>query len=111
MAPKAHDCPSPGCAFRTDVLEADLAIRYLELHVSQAHGLQNKPEKPKKPVLEMVGNVVDALDWETFSHQFHTYKKLAGISGDGGTHLLACLGKEVYGVLFSAYGASISDQK
>ena len=55
----------------------------------------------------MTGNVVDTLDWEAFIHQFDTYKKLAGISGDGGTHLLACLGREVYSVLFSAYGGTI----
>ena len=110
MAPKAFNCPSPGCEYATDILEADLAIRFLEIHVAQAHGVNSKPEKPKKPDLEMIGNVVDALDWETFIHKFDTYKKLAGISGDGGSHLLACLSKDVYSVLFSAYGADISKQ-
>ena len=96
MAPKAYTCPSPGCDYATDTLEAELAIRFLEIHVAQAHGVTSKPEKPKKPDLEMIGNVVDALDWETFIHKFDTYKKLAGISGDGGSHLLACLSKDVY---------------
>ena len=109
MAPKAYQCPAPGCGYRTDELEADLAIRFLEMHVSQAHGTSSRPEKPKKPELDMVGDVVDTLDWETFIHKFETYKKLAGISGDGGSHLLACLSKDVYSVLFSAYGAGISD--
>ena len=110
MAPKAYTCPSPGCEYKTDELEADLAIRFLEIHVSQAHGVNSRPEKPKKPELDMVGNVVESLDWETFVHKFDTYKKLAGISGDGGSHLLACLSKDVYSVLFSAYGTAISDQ-
>ena len=110
MAPKAYACPSPGCEYNTDILEADVAIRFLEIHVAQAHGVNSKPEKPKKPDLEMVGNAVDALDWETFLHKFGTYKTLAGVSGDGGSHLLACLSKDVYSVLFSAYGADISTQ-
>ena len=100
---KSHTCPSPGCDYKTDVLEAEVAIRFLELHVGQVHGLHNKPEKPKMPALEMTGSVVDIMDWKAFIHQFNTYKKLAGITGDGGTHLLACLGKEVYSVLFNAF--------
>ena len=110
MAPKEYQCLSPGCSYKTDALEADLAIKFLEMHVSQAHGIHSRPEKPKKPELDMVNNVVDTLDWETFIHKFDTYKKLAGISGDGGSHLLASLSKDVYSVLFSAYGPSISDQ-
>ena len=110
MAPKEYQCPSPGCPYKTDALEAELAIRFLEMHVSQSHGIHSRPEKLKKPELDMVGNVVDTLDWETFVHKFDTYKKLAGISGDGGSHLLACLSKDVYSVLFSAYGPGISDQ-
>ena len=50
------------------------------------------------------------MGWTVDIHQFDTYKKLAGISGDGGTRLLACLGREVYSVLFSAYRGTISDQ-
>ena len=107
---KSHTCPNPGCDYKTDVLEAEVAISFLELHVSQVHGLHNKPKKTKNPDLEMTSNVVDNLDWEAFVHQFNTYKKLAGITGDGVTHLLACLGKEVYRVLFSAFGSAISDQ-
>ena len=66
MAPKAYTCPSPGCDYATDALEAELAIRFLEIHVAQAHGVNSKPEKPKKPDLEMIGKVVDALDCEKY---------------------------------------------
>ena len=31
MAPKEHQCPNPGCTYKTDPLEAELAIRFLEI--------------------------------------------------------------------------------
>ena len=61
MTPKQWDCLTPGCSFKTEVLEGDVAIEFLKLHVSQVHGVSNKPEKPKKPVLEMIGNTIPAL--------------------------------------------------
>ena len=111
MAPKQWDCLAPGCNFKTDVLEGDVAIEYLKLHASQVHRVCSKPEKPKKPVLEMVGNTIPALDWDSFIHRFELYKRLAGIKGDAGNHFLDCLSKEVYSILFSTYGQSVSNQQ
>ena len=91
-------------------MEASEAIEFLKLHTSQNHGVSTKPEKPKKPVLEMPGNTIDTLDWDSFLHKFDVYKKLSGITGDAGCHFLDCLSKEVYSVLFSTYGAGVSDQ-
>ena len=102
-----YECPAHGCDYKTDKLEASVAVEFLKLHVSQNHGVASKPEKPRKPSLKMVGNSVDTLEWDTFLHQFAVYKKLSGVSGDAGSHLLDCLSKEVYAVLFSAYGADI----
>ena len=80
------------------------------MHVSQVHGIASKPEKPKKPVLEMSGNTIDSLEWDAFTHKFSVYKKLSGISENAGSHFLDCLSKEVYGILFSTYGSDISNQ-
>ena len=64
----------------------------------------SKPEKPKKPGLEMTGNGVDS------GHPpVRHLQKACRHLGRRGTRLLACLGREVYGVLFSAYSGTISD--
>ena len=110
MAERQWDCLRPGCGFKTEVMSAAIGIEYLKLHSSEAHGLSSKPEKPKKPSLEMVVSCVDALEWEAFVHRFTTYKQLAGLSGDAASHLLDCLSKEVYGVIFSTYGSAVSTQ-
>ena len=110
MAPRRFQCLTPGCSFETEELEPTDAIEFLKLHTSQNHGVTSKPEKPKKPVLEMATNTIDILDWEAFIHKFSVYKKLSGITGDAGSHFLDCLGKEVYSVLFSTYGVEMSSQ-
>ena len=110
MAPKQWKCLTPGCSYVTEEVEASDGIEFLKLHASQNHGVASKPEKPKKPVLEIVGNTIDMLDWEAFLHKFEVYKKLSGITADAGSHLLDCLSKEVYAVLFSTYGSEISSQ-
>ena len=89
---------------------ASTGIEYLKLHSSEVHGLTSKPEKPKKPSLEMSGSCVDALQWEAFVHKFRTYKQLAGLTGDAASHLIDCLSREVYEVIFSTYGAEVSTQ-
>ena len=111
MAPKKWKCLTPGCSYTTDEVEASDGIEFLKLHTSQNHGVTSKPEKPKKPVLEIVGNTIDTLDWEAFLHKFDVYKKLSGITADAGSHMLDCLSKEVYAVLFSTYGSEISSQE
>ena len=111
MAPKRWKCLTPGCPYTTEEVEACDAIEFLKLHTSQNHGVASKPEKPKKPVLEIVGNTIDTLDWEAFLHKFEVYKKLSGITADAGSHMLDCLSKEVYAVLFSTYGSKISSQE
>ena len=88
MAPRRFQCLTPGCSFETEELEPTDAIEFLKLHTSQNHGVTSKPEKPKKPVLEMAMNTVDILDWEAFIHKFSVYKKLSGITGDAGSHFL-----------------------
>ena len=110
MAPKQWKCLTPGCSYATEEVEASEGIEFLKLHTSQNHGVTSKPEKPKKTVLEIVGNTIDMLDWEAFLHKFEVYKKLSGITADAGSHLLDCLSKEVYAVLFSTYGSEISSQ-
>ena len=55
MSPKSYKCVTPGCSYVTDELEAPVAVEFLKMHVSQVHGIASKPEKPKKPVLEMSG--------------------------------------------------------
>ena len=88
MAPRRFQCLTPGCSFETEELEPTDAIEFLKLHTSQNHGVTSKPEKPKKPVLEMATNTIDTLDWEAFIHKFSVYKKLSGITGDAGSHFL-----------------------
>ena len=108
---KSYKCVSPGCSYATEAMEATVAVEFLKMHVSQVHGIASKPEKPKKPVLEMSGNTIDSLEWDAFTHKFSVYKKLSGISEDtSSSHLLDCLSKEVYGILFSTYGSDISNQ-
>ena len=103
-------CMRPECPYETEDMDAATGIEYLKLHSSQVHGVASKPEKPKKPTLEMTGSCVDELDWEAFIHKFSVYKNLSGIPGDAASYLLDCLSKEVYSVLFSTYGESISRQ-
>ena len=110
MAEKRWKCFRPGCDYETELMIAATGIEYLKLHSSEVHGLASKPEKPKKPSLEMSGSCVDALQWEAFVHKFTTYKQLAGLTGDAASHLLDCLSKEVYEVIFSTYGAEVSTQ-
>ena len=47
MAPKVYPFPNPGCKYSRDALKEELAIRFLEMHVAQAHSVSSKPEKPK----------------------------------------------------------------
>ena len=110
MSPKSYKFVTPGCAYVTDEVEASVAVEFLKMHVGQVHGIASKPEKPKKPVLEMSGNTIDSLEWDAFTHKFSVYKKLSGISENAGSHFLDCLSKEVYGILFSTYGSDISNQ-
>ena len=110
MSLKSYRCVTPGCSYATDDMEASVAVEFLKLHVSQVHGIAGKPEKPKKPVLDMAGNTIDSLDWDAFTHKFSVYKQLSGISENAGSHFLDCLSKEVYGILFSTYGSDISNQ-
>ena len=100
-------CPTPGCTYSTEELEAGVAIKLLELHVSQVHGTQSKPEKPKRPCLQMPGSVIDQISWEAFKDQFENYKTLAGITGTAVNHLIECLSDNVYSVLFNAYGPTL----
>ena len=75
MSSKCYKCVSPGCDYATEEMEqASVAVEFLKMHVSQAHGIASKPEKPKKPVLEMTGNTIDSLDWDAFTHKFSVYK-------------------------------------
>ena len=76
----SFSCPTPGCAYSTEELEAVVAIKLLEPYVSQVHGTQSKPEKPKRPCLQMAGSVIDQISWEAFKDQFENYKTLAGCS-------------------------------
>ena len=64
MAERQWECFRPGCDFKTEMMTAATGIEYLKLHSSEVHGLSSKPEKPKKPSLEMTGSCVDALEWE-----------------------------------------------
>ena len=109
MAEKQWKCFRAGCPYMTELMDAATGIEYLKLHSSEVHGVASKPEKPKKPVLDMAGSCVDSLDWEAFCHKFKVYKNLAGLSGDAASHLLDCLSKEVYAVLFSTYGQGLSN--
>ena len=110
MAGKRWECFRPRCDFKTEMMTAATGIEYLKLHSSEVHGRSSKPKKPKKPSLEMTGSCVDALEWEAFVHKFTTYKQLAGLSENAASHLLDCLSKEVYGAIFSTYGAAVSTQ-
>ena len=109
MAEKRWKCFRPGCDYETELMIAATGIEYLKLHSSEVHGLASKPEKPKKPSLEMSGSCVDALQWEAFVHKFTTYKQLAGLTGDAASHLLDCLSKEVYEVIFDENSAQAED--
>lgn len=108
MPNKELKCPAPSCTYVTDDLEVSSAVEVLKLHVSLSHGNTCKPEKPKRPSLEMSGEVVENGAWQAFKHQFATYKSLANISGQAVNHLLECLAPEVYKVLFDTYGEALS---
>ena len=71
MEPRQWGCVTPGCNFRTELLQGDVAIEYLKLHVSQVHGVCSKSEKTKKTILEMVRDTIPALDWDSFIHMFN----------------------------------------
>ena len=69
MAPVELDCPAaPACNYKTPDLEADVAIRMLEVHRDTAHNNHagRKAEKPKRPLLELSGDSVDETGWSLF---------------------------------------------
>ena len=103
-------CPTPGCDYKTTEHEASIAIELLKLHVGQVHGTSSKPEKPKRPCLQMPATVIETIDWEAFKDQFANYKVLAGITGTAVNHLIECLSDSVYTTLFNSFGAAIREQ-
>ena len=110
MAPVRFKCQNPACEEETKLSELDIAIRLLELHTSQVHGVASKPDKLKRTELFMMGGAVKDTDWERFIFQYDQYKKLAGVLADALCHLLVCLSTEVYNMLFATYGRGITDQ-
>ena len=110
MATVQFSCPTPGCDYKTDSFEAAIAIELLKLHVGQVHGTNSKPEKPKRPCLQMSAAVIEMTDWEAFKDQFANYKVLAGITGTAVNHLVECLSDSVYTTLFNSYGSSLREQ-
>ena len=58
--------------------------------------MASKPDKPRRPELHMTDDVVEDTYWKRFVFQSEQYKKLAGISSDASSHLLACLSTKVY---------------
>ena len=109
MAPVQFPCPAPGCDYETDSLEAPIAIELMKLHVGQVHGTSAKPEKPKRPCLQMPAAVIEIADWEAFKDQFANYKILAGITGTAVNHLIDCLSDSVYTTLFNSYGSTLRE--
>ena len=103
-------CERPGCSKQVEETNTALALQILQLHDAQVHGIANKPEKPRRPELVMVGDAVEDTDWEQFAFKYEQYKTLAGVTKDSSSHLLECLSSEVYSVLFSTYGRHISSQ-
>jgi hypothetical protein len=80
MAPVKFQCKNRACQEWTEKAESEIAIKFLKLHTSQVHGVDNKPRCPE---LNMTGDAVEDTDWERFVLQ---YKKLAGISSNASSH-------------------------
>ena len=93
-----------------DTGDVSTDIQLLQLHDTQVHGLANKPEKPRRPELIMTGDAVEVKDWEQFVFKYEQYKLLKGVKKDSTSHLLECLGNDVYSVLFNTYGGDIKSQ-
>lgn len=110
MAPIKLKCQVPGCSEETIDLEPELAIRMMELHNTQVHSMSRKPDKPKRPELALTADTVEDTDFEQFQFMFQEYKKLAGLGKNSPSHLLECLSKEIYNILYSMYGPLMKDQ-
>ena len=110
MTTKKWKCFRPDCLYQTEDMDSATGIEYLKLHSSQVHGVSSKAEKPKNSLSEMSGTCLDMLEWEAFIHKFSIYKSLSGLTGEAASHLLDCLSKELYEVLFSTHGEGVSSQ-
>ena len=98
MAPVKLDCPTaPACNYKTPALEADVAIRMLEVHrdTAQNNHLGMKAEKRKRPLLELSGDSVGETGWSLFLHERTRYKTFAEINSNVSAYLQYCLSPEI----------------
>ena len=92
MAPIALECPNAGCTlgkdgdkYKTPELEAELAVKIVDLHVQQNHAKgevsfdkRNMRERQKKPSANME---MTEAKWRDFLNQWARYKRSSGING------------------------------
>ena len=52
-------CEWPRCAKKVKGETETSAFNFLQLHDAQAHSIANKPEKPRRPILAMLGDTLD----------------------------------------------------
>ena len=103
-------CEQPECTKVVLGDDRNQALEFLLIHDAQAHSIANKPEKPQRPQLVMIGDAVKDTDWAQFVFKSQHYKTLAWVTTDSASHLLECFSSEVYSILFSTYGEGISSQ-
>ena len=80
MAPVILQCQVPGCTKQTHEAKLKIALQQLNLNHTQVHRMARKPNKPKCPELEMVGDAVEDTTFEQFKFMFTQYKKMAGVN-------------------------------
>ena len=118
---EAYECPlGSGCnagedggVWRTQKVQANVALQLLEQHVRFAHPTVNssntagaalRPEKLVRPSIKIRDGVIDEESWEFFTHQWVTYKAQANLTIATKSHLESCLGDEITLVLFGRLG-------
>ena len=121
MAPIALECPNAGCTlgkdgdkYKTPELEAELAVKMLDLHVQQNHAKgevsfdkRNMRERQKKPSANME---MTEAKWRDFLNQWARYKRSSGINGqDIVDDLVLCLSDDLRLEVTSELGESLED--
>ena len=81
------NCERPRYTKEVHVDTQPWAIQLLQLQDAQAHSIANKPEKPQRPQLVMIGDAVKDTDWAQFVFKSQHYKTLAWVTTDSASHL------------------------
>ena len=114
-------CTAGGCDHVTLEGNLDQMIQLIQAHNQASHPVAaagvppaappNRPDKPKKPVLEMSGTSVEEENWNYFLDRWRAYKIMAGIgAATANQHFRDSLPHEVGKMLYSTYGEAADNQ-